>query len=237
MAWDYEQSEKRIKQHLAGMPEIEVEKLEKEADLENLLSESNCREIYAAHAYVDIANFSRLTANGDTASDLKKLLRAIHIYQRQLAWIIESHLDGVRVHFQGARVHAVFYRPIDKGEALAEKAFLFMLIVRDFVRYVFNPAFPAYENLAVSGGADIGTVIGTQNGLKGDRELLFLGRPANYAAKIIATGLRLTTAMHEALPEALQDACELVDEDAGIYRATGIGKDDLLDLTEAGGIT
>ena len=81
------------------------------------------------------------------------------------------------------------------------------VILRDFVKDVFNPAFPNFDNFAVAGGADIGTVIGTKNGTKGDRELLFLGNPANRAAKIICGNgiLRVTKAVFDQLPRPLQD--------------------------------
>jgi class 3 adenylate cyclase len=237
VSWDLKRSTDRVERDLENLPEIEVKKLERDADLESLLSASVCREIFGSHAYLDISNFSSLTTLGEDEDSLKLFVRAVHIYQRQLAWIVESKFDGIRVHFQGPRVHVVFYRPIDDSEALASKAALLMLTVRDFLRYVFNPCFVEFESLTLRAGADIGDVIGTQNGMRGDRELLFLGGPANEAAKVIDSGLRLTSRLYEALPAALQAFCELIDEDRDIYRLTGVGKDDLDALLEDHDIT
>lgn len=228
MTWNYERTKTRIADHLNSMPQIEVKKLEREADLEDLLSETVCREIFGAHVYLDIPNFSNLVATDD-ATEMKRMIRAIHVYQRQLSMIIESMFDGVRVHFQGARVHVLFYRPIENATKLAAKAFLLMVVARDFLRYVFNPAFPDLDSLTIRGGADLGTVIGTQNGMSGDRELLFLGAPANHAAKILDTGLRLTATVFEALPSDLQEHCEESDNDT--YRVATVGKDDVTTLT------
>jgi hypothetical protein len=94
---------------------------------------------------------------------------------------------------------------------------------------VFNPAFPKLGNFRVASGADIGDVIGTQNGVKGDRELLFVGHPANHAAKIIGSlgTHRLTPAVYSALPKQLQ-GCELVPDDArGLYQAKELTCDEL----------
>jgi adenylate/guanylate cyclase family protein len=237
MAWKHQTAKVRIETHLANMPEIEIKKLEKNADLENLLTETTCREIYGTHLYLDIANFSRLTAAASDQEKLRPLIRAIHIWQRRLAGIVENIFDGVRVHFQGARLHVIFYRPIDDERELSTKALLLMMVTQDFLRYAFNPLFPDQENLYLAGGADLGTVIGTRNGMKGDRELLFLGDAANRAAKILNTGLRLTQNVYDKLAEDLQSVCGVVDEKAGIYRLEATSKDEVTALCEAYGVT
>lgn len=211
MSWQYQRSLNRIQQHLSTMGEITVTKLTREADLESLLSETNCREIYGAHVYVNIPNFARLATETDglyAQDDYKRLIQVVHIYQREVTRIVES-FGGVFVHFQGPKLHALFYRPIDNSEKLAVRAVLLQLILKDFVRSIFNPAFPHYEDFTIAGGTDLGSAIGTSNGINGDRELLFLGAPANHAAKIIDSGgrLRLTQRIYEALPDDLKSLC------------------------------
>lgn len=234
MAWNYETSKERVEAHRDALPQIEIKKLERNADLESLLSEATCREIYGAHVYLEVANFSDLTAAAEDDGNLKPFLRALHIYQRQLSWIVENLFEGVRVHFQASRMHVLFYRPIDDAEVLAAKAVLLMLVARDFLRYVFNPLFPKCDNLTLRGGADIGTVIGTRNGMRGDRELLFLGDAANQAAKIIDSGLRLTSRIYDVLPDDVQQICEEIDVTKKLYRVVStMSKDDVVAFCEA----
>ncbi len=64
MSWDYDESLERIRHHLDDMGEIEVQKLTREADLGNLLSETKCREVYGAHVYVGVTNFAKLASEG-----------------------------------------------------------------------------------------------------------------------------------------------------------------------------
>lgn len=63
---------------------------------------------------------------------------------------------------------------------------------------------------------------GTRNGRNGDRELLFLGPSANYAAKIISSAgrLRITTELYEELPDNLQEICTKIDDD--VYQINAI---------------
>lgn len=217
MSWKYDDSKKRVQAHADNIGEIEIKKLTREADLNSLLSETCCREIFGAHVYFTVCNFAKMaTEDGSDETEYKRLIQAIHIYQREVARIVEHNdkFDGVRIHFQGAKLHSLFYRPIDDSEKIATKAFFLQLVLKDFTQNVFNPSFKFYEDFEIASGADIGNAIGTKNGSKNDRELLFLGAPANYAAKIINKSgqLRITKALFDSLPEKLQDFCFEIDE-------------------------
>lgn len=228
MSWDYQKSLQRIQKFLNSMGDIEVSRLTREADLEQLLTETSCREIYGAHVYVHVSNFARLASDGiNDQDDYKHLIREVHIYQREVTRIVES-FGGVFVHFQGPKLHALFYRPIDNSKELAARAVLLQLVLKDFAHTIFNLAFP--HDFTIAGGADLGSAIGTSNGMRGDRELLFLGAPANHAAKIIDSPgrLRLTRNIYDALPDDLREICTEVDED--LYQLKSISSLDLDDL-------
>lgn len=233
MGWDKERSEKRIRKHLDGLGRIEIEKLVRAADLQSLLSETCCREIYGAHVYLPVSNFPHLASEITTDAEYRQLIQATHLYQREVSRIVEDveSYEGLRVHFQGPKLHALFYRPIDDGQELAVRALLIQLVLRDFVRNVFNPAFADLGNFVLSGGADIGITIGTKNGQKADRELLFLGDPANRAAKIIRQNgyLRITDNLYAALPKSLQDRCEAIG-DGDAYRVVPVEGEELQEL-------
>ena len=238
MSWSYEKSIKRIEEHLDQMGEIGVEKLVREADLTSLLSETSCREIFGAHIYVGVANFNRLASDRRMVKDdYARLVRAVHIYQREVARIIEDEdaFDAVRIHFQGARVHALVYRPIDNAEEIATRAILLMLALRDFASSVFNPAFPTYGDFVLAGGCDIGSAIGTKNGARSDRELLFIGSAANYAAKVMGSGgtLRVTERLYDELPDSLKAICTAAD---GFYDIGEVDETALSGLLETHGI-
>lgn len=185
------------------MGEIEIEDLARKADLESLLSETRYRRIAGAHAYTEISNFPSIvsTATGD---DLRQTVRALNIWQRRAIAVAEDMFDGVFVHFQGPRMHVLFYRPYNDKEQ-ATRAVLLLLVLDDLARKQFNPRFSRCVDFRLRSGCDIGTVIGTRNGVNGDRELLFVGDPAHWAAKII-TGSRsiiVTQRIVDALPSEI----------------------------------
>jgi len=215
MSWNYQTSLERIQKYLGDLGEIQVEKLVRDAELYTLLTPTTCRQIYGAHVYVDVPNFAMLATQAE-GQDYRRVVQAIHLYHREVARIVEDAevLDGVRIHFQGPKLHALFFRPIDSTEELATKAVLLQIILRHFVVNVFNPAFPLLPNLTIAGGADLGHAIGTKNGMEGDRELLFLGAPANYAAKIVGGPgqTNLTGRVCAGLPRKLRELCPPLQE-------------------------
>jgi len=235
MSWDFETSLERIEKHLDGMGEIEIEELVREADLNNLLSETKCRGVVGSHVYTYVANFPRMaSAYADDESEYKRFLQAVHLYQLEVSRIVEDadKFDGLRIQFQGPKLHALFYRPIKDTKRLAILALFLQLVLKDFTNKVFNPAFPFSEDFTIAGGADIGYSIGTRNGRNGDRELLFLGPCANYAAKIISSAgrLRITTELYAELPDNLREICTKIDDD--VYQINAITQtrlDELLD--------
>jgi len=209
MPWHYEQSMERVQKHLTNLDDIEVERLDREMDLENL-SEKTCRQIYGAHAYIDVRNLSALVNEMDDDDGRRHVIQATHCYQREVARIADA-VGAVRVQFQSARTHLLIYRPIRNATQIAGKALLAQLVCDRFGD-VFSETYATLPDLHVRSGSDIGDAIGTRNGVQGDRELLFLGAPANHAAKLLATGSdrRVSVAMRRALPE---DLAAFVEDD------------------------
>lgn len=240
MAWNYDKSKERIQRHIDNMGPIEIKKLSREADLNGLLSETCCRDIYGAHVYFHLSNFADLASeDAPDETEFKRLIQAVHIYQREVARIVEDDdkFDGLRVHFQGGKLHALFYRPIDDSNEIAKKAFFLLVVLKDFVANVFNPSFEFYDDFEGAGGGDIGNVVGTRNGSRSDRELLFLGAAANYAAKVInaAGQLRFTDRLYEALPDDLREWCIKISDD--VYQIKSLDIETLDSLLEEHGIS
>ena len=178
MAWNYTTSKDRIQKHLDDMGEIKVEKLTRDANLNSLLTETCCREIYGAHVYAHVSNFAHLASRHvEDEGAYKQFIRSVHIYQREIGRIVEDVFDGVRVHFQGAKLHALFSGRSMTGSRSVPKPSCWNWSSRtSWPRYLTPPS-PEHGDYKIAAGTDLGTAIGTRNGSHGDRELLFLGAP------------------------------------------------------------
>ncbi len=213
MGWILSTSRERVGKHLLELSDIEVKAMAREMNLDNL-TEKKCRRIFGAHVYTYLQGFPDLASVPleceDDFEKFKRTIQATHLYQREVSRIMEggAMFDAARIHFQGIKLHGLIYRPIEDAEEIASRALLMLAVLQDFVTEVFNPAYPKLDDVSMMGGADIGWAIGTRNGEKGDRELLFLGSPANHAAKIMRPGLRrVASRLYENLPLDLKSWC------------------------------
>lgn len=207
MAWDSSRSSKRAQAAWDDTDGLTVTDLVRETDFDGTALK-NPRRVVGAHVYVDVPGFRSLLGSGDPDP---KVARRLHLWAREITRIVEADFDATKVHFQGPRLHAVVYRPIGDEKKIAAKAVLMAAAVRASAA-IFN------EVLGLSGtdarwttaaGVDVGTALLTKDGVRGDRELLFLGNPANQAAKIITRSrLRLTENVADLLPDDLADHVE-----------------------------
>jgi hypothetical protein len=201
VAWDYDRSLKRIKQKHVEVADVEVSKLAREMDFDNI-SLMHPKRVHGAHVYVDVPNFSDIVGKNLEDGCEPEVLRRLHLHARELTKVCESDFEAAKVHFQGPKLHAVVYRPIDDDEAILRCAFALATAARRTVEEVCNELFDG-EAWEVAVGVDIGDTVATKNNVRGDRELLFLGHAANMAAKIISEGILVTEEAADAAPADL----------------------------------
>ena len=227
MAWDHDRSLERIKQKYAEVADIEVSRLAREMDFDNIAL-NHPKRVYGAHVYVDVPNFPEIVGKNLEDGCEPELLRRLHLHARELTKVCESDFDAAKVHFQGPKLHAVVYRPIGDDEAILRCAFALAVTARRTVEETCNELFDG-DDWEVAVGIDIGDTVATKNNLRGDRELLFLGRAANMAAKIVSEGILVTEEAADAAPSDLTDF--LTQTTSGAH-ALDMSDDDLDALVE-----
>jgi class 3 adenylate cyclase len=183
--------------------------------------------------YPEIANLSTLVNEMEDKAARQRIVQAVHLYQREIARIADA-VGAKRIHFQGARAHLLIYRPIRNAGKLATKAVLLQMIV-DRYGVIFNQAFDDLPDTRVRSGSDLGDAIGTRNGTSGDRELLFVGAPANHAAKLLPDGVDRRTTQGVA-EELTDDVGEFVEADGTTFKIRRPTVAELEDLLDAHGI-
>lgn len=206
MSWSYDTARDRAAKRYDDLAELTIADVVRETDFESI-SQLQPRRVAGTHLYAGVANFTTLLRVTDDDGAVDLLLK-LHLFAREASRIIKSDFDGCKVHFQGPRAHALAYRPVGDESAMAAKAVLTALALRHMVA-VFNNVFELTDTAAwkLAAGLDHGSALATRNGAQGDRELLFLGSPANHAAKIIGTpgSIRMTEAVKDLLSEAFDD--------------------------------
>lgn len=199
MSWDYNKTLESARADYDQTEGFTVSDVTREIDFDNI-SRRHPRRVRGGHLYVDVDNFNHLLRQGE---DPEEMLRRLHVFAREVSAVISNDFDGFKVHFQGPKVHALAYRPVSDEALMAAKTTLIMLALKH-VTTAFNDvlALAPPTQWSVRGGGDHGVSLATRSGTGGDQEMLFLGSPANHAAKIFSgTSVRVTTDVANLLPD------------------------------------
>lgn len=194
MAWNENRAIARIKEHIKRAPSVDTNLTlaRVRADAATARSEGrfpNARAILVegAHLYGQLVDFDDLVVEqgkGETEASHKKVLDFLNTHYQVWDSIVDGD-DALRVDFHGPRLHAVIVHPIGNPReqilrAMALAAKLGEAAARVGQAYGFSSR--------IRFGIDQGRCLAMTTGRSHDTDTLFLGSPANHAAKIVSNG-------------------------------------------------
>ncbi len=206
MAWQAERARKRIKELMTSVPEVISERFEsaylprflveqREAIAKGMstgkplvnLPKNRAVIVDGVHVYATLVNYNeyRLQEGRETEESHARALNFLHLHYAACDRAIERH-GAQRVDFHGPRVHLVVVEP--SGREFAQERALKALHLAKEIQLLSGMAneeiakgkYPAEFRIGIDAG-----VCAAINGGKGrEHEPLFLGSPANHAAKL-----------------------------------------------------
>jgi len=186
--WNKERAAKRIEGRLAELPlhEIEIKDYVRATDIGNLARNIAYR-VDGVHIYADILNLKDMlhVTNMEGETCHRRTLRFLNLHYRAVHRIV-GRIEAIRVDFHNQRLHSVITKPYDlESDRLHRAVATGQLIIDVLARTGEDADHPAAK---VRIGIDSGKALAVNNGRRGHREPLFLGEPANLAAKRAAGG-------------------------------------------------
>jgi class 3 adenylate cyclase len=201
--WKKERAADRISAKIKGLPtkDIEIKEFVRDTDLTNLPGNVAYR-LDGVHLYADILNVASMLHVTDIEGEMchRRTLRFLNLHYRAVHRILQR-VDAIFVDFHNQRLHSVIAKPYDSELKRIQRAVAIAQLIIDVLARTGEDAdHPAAE---VRVGIDSGKALAVNNGRRGHREPLFLGRPANHAAKRAgggkASGIFLTNEARTAL--------------------------------------
>lgn len=196
MAWNASRSRNRIAEHLKTVPNFdETITLSKQAVQKRLLADGALDKltnrkafvVEGAHLYGHLLDYDQmvLDAQGrETEQSHVLLLRFLDAQYRLWDAIVDDG-GAERVDFHGTRLHAIVSEPagdpivqVEKAVALANTLKMATAKIAALIGVPGRVRF----------GIDQGKCLALTTGRHFDKDILFMGRPANYAAKLAAGG-------------------------------------------------
>lgn len=202
-SWSYSGAKERIDASIADLPldEIKIKEYVRDTNLHDLPRNVAYR-VDGVHLYADILNLEDMLRVTDVEGEMchRRTLRFLNLHYRAVHRIIER-VDAIRVDFHNQRLHAVIAKPYDAEADRVHRGVAMGQLIIDVLRQTGEDAdHPAAE---VRIGIDTGKALAVNNGRRGHREPLFLGEPANHAAKRAGggttTGIFLTNKARQAI--------------------------------------
>lgn len=194
--WNKDRATKRINDKIASLPlkDIEIKDYVRDTNLHALPGNVAYR-VDGAHLYADILNLNEMLHVTDIEGETchKRTLRFLNLHYRAVYRII-TRVDSILVDFHNQRLHSVFAKPYDDEAKRVHRAVATGQLIIDVLAQTGEDADHPAAKVRV--GIDTGKALAVNNGRRGHREPLFLGEPANHAAKRSgggrATGIYLT---------------------------------------------
>lgn len=211
--WDKLRAENHIDNNCDKVQTVTIKPYVRKKDLEKI-AVNEAYEMDAVHLYVDILNLKGiLTTQLGTESETthKRAIRFFDSHVRAIKYIL-TETDSIFVDFHNQRLHAVIAKPygtenekarIDRAIAIAD------LIMESVQQQREVDGDDAIEGAEIRVGIDTGLALAVNNGRRSNREPLFLGNPANYAAKHAsgnAIGIYLTSEARNIIGLSLKDS-------------------------------
>lgn len=202
--WQHDRAKTAIDKRIKDVESVTVVDYTRSTSLVSIPTNKAYR-LDAVHLYVDIVNFEEMLWSTDSEGETshKRALRFLNLHYRAVHRIL-AEVDAIRVDFHNQRLHAVISKPygetsdgdrVDRAVAIAK-------LISDVVAETGDDD-EKIPNAKVRIGIDTGKALAVNNGRNGYREPLFLGRPANIAAKLAsnnkATGIYLSNEARAAI--------------------------------------
>jgi class 3 adenylate cyclase len=206
MSFNRETSLSRIREaNEALKTKLEIKDFKRDADLEGI-GLATAYRVDGVHVYAQILNLPSLLDTGKTESETshRRVLRFLHVFQRVVHLALGS--AGVKkVDFQNERLHCVVYKPFGDEKARIKIAVALANLLSEVLRKA-NGLHEELPDAQLRVGIESGVAFAVNNGTRGDREPLFLGPPANDAAKLLGgtPGIFLGRAARRALGPAYE---------------------------------
>lgn len=193
MTWKEAVSRNRIQEHLKTAPEFDAQitltkHLPTMAEDRGLMAKLPAKRAFVvegAHIYANLLDFDHIVADprtGETEASHQRVLRFLNMHYRLWDSIVDDQ-EADRVDFHGTRLHAIVTSPTSDPRGQVERAVALASKLNDATKRIASAyGFPA----RIRFGIDQGKCLAMTTGRAHEKDTLFLGAPANYAAKLAA---------------------------------------------------
>lgn len=151
------------------------------------LPRNSAIRVDGVHVYIQMLDFAdaMMERDRETEASHRRVLSMLHLNYAACDQVADE-FEAQRVDFHGSRMHAVIVSPPgpENARERAERALAFADAAKRAIEEVGRITEGGRYSTRIRIGLDSGAAVAVNSGTKDEREPLFLGAPANYAAKL-----------------------------------------------------
>lgn len=214
MEWNYEDAKTHIEDKLNEINDLKIIDYTREIDIGNI-PRNRAYRVDGVHVYLNITNIKEVLEitkyEGEKVH--KETIRILDLFY-QLGTFTLKEAGAILVDFHNHRLHAVFTKPYNSENDSSQKKRIEHAI--SYANFMANLLKKAHEDISslpeleIKVGIDSGIALAVNNGRIGYRHPLFLGNPANRAAKMLQINNHKNGIV---IPDDLMDILELKEGD------------------------
>ncbi|HZG18852.1 MAG TPA: adenylate/guanylate cyclase domain-containing protein [Herbaspirillum sp.] len=197
-SWDNEEAGEQIEKRLEDVKEVTIIDYKRDMSLEKIATNKAYR-VDGVHLYADILNLDEMLncTEVEGVECHRRTLRFLNQHYRAVNRIL-GRTEAKRIDFHNQRLHSLIAKPYNTEDDAEKKRVQKAVAIAQLIIDVLQQTGDDDEHIPaakVRVGIDSGLALAVNNGRNGNREPLFLGEPANHAAKFAAgskTGIYLT---------------------------------------------
>jgi class 3 adenylate cyclase len=214
--------EKAVTEEVANNPLSQFELFEPQERIDYEKLGVRTAKLDGASFFADLSGFTKLVANAATDAAKRELLQCLHAVRSEMRYVVRTDCGGDHVQYQGDRIQGVFYDAASSSRFVskaAESALAMQSVMR-----LCREMFSTLADVGMTVGIDFGRALITQLGIRGNRDIIVLGRSVPAASDLQDSSSPGETSISATVFANLEDDLAALfkqhDEDDDVYVST-----------------
>lgn len=227
VTWKAETWRKKTEEHRDDLPLSEIEISEATVLIDvSKLSERNCKRTEAVAFYADLDGFTRYVQEAETDEKVVSLIRQFHMIRSEFHSVVETDYDGLVLQHRGDCILGILHLPCGQSAHAdrCQDAVDLAIGLQSSMEHVLNEHLTDRKEIHVAVGLDVGKVIVTRLGKKGERITICFGPEVTEAERLqyisSAKQVRISAEVYGQLDD--EDVKEEFTKRGSAYVATGL---------------
>ncbi|MBI2806624.1 MAG: adenylate/guanylate cyclase domain-containing protein [Planctomycetes bacterium] len=208
-----------------ALSEIEISEATVLIDVSSL-SERNCKRTEAIAFYADLDGFTRYVQEAETDEKVVSLIRQFHMIRSEFHSVAETDYEGLVLQHRGDCILGILHLPSGQSSHAdrCQDAVDLAIGLQSSMEHVLNEHLTDRKDIHVAVGLDVGKVIVTRLGKKGERITICFGPEVTEAERLqyisAAKQIRISSEMYDQLDD--EEVKEEFTKQGSAYVATGL---------------